>query len=76
MRVVTAQIPDELADALDQLLQKEGRSKSWLIREALTEYLAHQRELERLTLEGLEAVREGRIVSHEEVGNELDKWGM
>lgn len=75
MRVVTAQLPDDMIQTLDNLSEREGRSKSWLIREALEDYLAKQKELEKLTTEGLEAARSGDIVEYSEVTAELDQWG-
>ena len=75
MRVMTAQLPDDMIQKLDHLAECEGRSKSWLIREALEDYLAKQRELERLTIEGLEAIRSGDIVEHSEITADLDQWG-
>ena len=40
MRVVTALIPWDIAQKLDQLSELEGRSKAWFIRLALADYLA------------------------------------
>ena len=75
MRTVTAQLPDEMADGLDAVAEAEGRSKAWLIRQAVADFLAKQQELERLTLEGLKAARAGDIVDHADVMAELDQWG-
>lgn len=75
MRVVTTQLPDDMIQTLDHLAEREGRSKSWLIREALEDYLAKQKELETLTMEGLEAIRSDDLVAHSEVMEELDRWG-
>jgi len=75
MRVVTAQLPDEMVRGLDTISATEGRSKAWLIRQALADFLAKQKDLERLTMEGLEAARSGDLVEHEEVMTELDQWG-
>lgn len=75
MRTVTAQIPDELANDLDEIAAHAGRSKSWLVREALLDYVAREREVRRITMEGLEAVRAGKVVEHEDVAHELDQWG-
>ncbi len=75
MRTITTQIPDDLAAHLDEIASHEGRSKSWLIREALKDYLEQQREFQRLTQEGLDAARAGKLVEHEKVSSELDQWG-
>jgi len=75
MRTVTTQLPDDLAADLDKLAETDGRTRSWLIREALTDYLAQRREVERLTVEGIEAMRRGELVDHDQVSGELDAWG-
>ena len=75
MRTVTTQVPDDLARTLDHLSESEGRSKSWLIRAALTDYVARKQEIEQLTLEGIEAARRGDLIAHEDILSELDEWG-
>jgi predicted transcriptional regulator len=75
MRTVTAQLPDQLAEGLDALAAAEGRSKAWLIRQAVVDFLAKQEDLERLTLEGMEAARAGDLVEHAEIVAELEQWG-
>ena len=75
MRTVTTQLSDELARTLDKLSEAEGRSKSWLVRTALSDYIAHKRDLDRLTREGLDAARSGDLVTHEDVLSDLDEWG-
>jgi predicted transcriptional regulator len=51
---------DEIADRID-------RSKSWIIRQAVTEWLAEEQRRYELTLEGLKDIDEGRVISHEDV---------
>ena len=75
MRTVTTQLPDDLATDLDKLAKTDGRTRSWIIREALTDYLSQRREVERLTVEGIEAMRRGELVDHDQVSGELDEWG-
>jgi predicted transcriptional regulator len=75
MATLSAKLPDELAEAVHFLAQREGRAKSQLIREALEAYLAHQREIDQLTLEGLSAMRSGDVVEHDEIVNDLQQWG-
>lgn len=75
MATLSTKLPDELAAAIDALAQREGRAKSQLIREALEAYLARQREIDRLTLEGLNAMRSGDVVEHDEIVADLQQWG-
>ena len=39
-RVVTANLPVELVSRMDETAQRIGRSKSWTVRQAVTEWLA------------------------------------
>ena len=44
-RVVTAKLPDDLVSQLDQIADRIDRSKSWIVREAVTEWLVEQGEI-------------------------------
>ena len=47
-RVVTANLPRDLVSNLDEVADRINRSKSWIVREALREWLAdenHRHEL-------------------------------
>jgi len=41
-RVVTAKLPSELISKLDDVAARIDRSKSWIIRQALSEWLADE----------------------------------
>jgi predicted transcriptional regulator len=75
MRTVTAQLPDPIAEGLDALAAAKGHSTASLIRQAVADLLAKHQDLERLTIEGLEAARAGDLVEHAEVVDELEQWG-
>ena len=66
-RVVTAKLPDELVSRLDEIADRIDRSKSWIVRQALAEWLAEEQRRYELTLEALKDVDEGRTIPHEEV---------
>lgn len=66
-RVVTANLPDELVAQMDEVADRIERSKSWIVREAVAEWLAEEQRRHGLTLEALKDVDEGRTISHEEV---------
>jgi predicted transcriptional regulator len=69
-RVVTAKLPDDLVSQLDEIAARIDRSKSWIVREAVTEWLAEEQRRFELTLEALEDVDGGRMISHDD----LKKW--
>ncbi|CAN5349385.1 hypothetical protein BH10PSE19_BH10PSE19_06910 [soil metagenome] len=75
MHTVTAQFSDEMLDELNTLAETEGRSKSWLIREAVADYIVKQHDYQRMTLEGLKAAREGKLIPHSDIVKELQQWG-
>ena len=66
-RVVTAKLPDDLVTRLDDVADRIDRSKSWIVREALVQWLAEEDRRYELTLEALKDVDEGRTIPHEEV---------
>ena len=66
-RVVTAKLPDDLVSLMDDVADRIDRSKSWIVRQAVTEWLAEEQRRYELTLEGLKEVDEGRTIPHEEV---------
>ena len=73
-KVITALIPWDIAQKLDQLSEREGRSKAWFIRLALTGYRAKVEELDQSIQEGMDAQEDGDLVGHEEVEREIEQW--
>jgi predicted transcriptional regulator len=57
----------EKIDALDSLAAALDRSRSYLINEAITNYIELQAYQDALVRKGLEEMRKGRVVSHDEV---------
>ena len=61
----------EQIDALDSLAAAQDRPRSYLINEAITNYIQLHAYQDALVRKGLEEVRKGRVVSHDEVVNRL-----
>jgi predicted transcriptional regulator len=72
-RVVTAKLPDKLVSLLDEVGNRIDRSKSWIIRQAVAEWLVEEQRRYELTLEALKSVDEGRTFSHEEVTARVER---
>lgn len=72
-RVVTAKLPDDLVARMDQIATRIDRSKSWIVREALSEWLAEEQRRYELTLEALKDVDEERTIPHEEALARLEQ---
>ena len=66
-RVVTAKLPDDIVTRMDEIAIRIDRSKSWIVRQAVTEWLAEEQRRYELTLEALKSVDEGRALTQEEV---------
>lgn len=66
-RVVTARLPDDLVDQMDEVADRMERTKSWIVREAVSQWLVEEQRRYEMTLEALKDVDEGRTIPHEEV---------
>ena len=66
-RVVTAKLPDDLVSQMDEVADRIDRSKSWIVRQAVAEWLAEEQRRYELTLEALKSVDEGRTFTQEEI---------
>jgi predicted transcriptional regulator len=65
----------EKIDALDSLAAAQDRPRSYLINEAITNYIELHAYQDALVRKGLEDMNAGRVVSHEEVVERLKKTG-
>lgn len=66
-RVVTAKLPADLAQRLDEIGARMERTKSWIIREAVAEWVAEEERRHELTIEALRGVDQGQTIDHEDV---------
>ena len=66
-RVVTAKLPMNLVERMEVIAERLERTKSWIVKEALTEWLADEERRHELTLEALRDVDEGRLLDHDDV---------
>ena len=55
-KVITAHVPLPMADKVDQMAARLERSRGWIIKQALSAWLAQEEERNRLTLEALDDV--------------------
>lgn len=66
-RVVTARLPDDLVSQMDEVSERIERTKSWIVREAVSQWLMEEQRRHEMTLEALKDVDEGRTIPHEDV---------
>jgi len=69
-KAVTAHVPLELAAKVDAIAARRDRSRGWIMKQALTEWVTQEERRYQLTLEALADVDAGKSVDHEEV----EKW--
>ena len=63
-RVVTSRLPADLAEKLDGLAERLDRPRGWIVKEAISSYVALEEERRRLTLEALADVAARRTHYH------------
>ncbi|MDP5724456.1 ribbon-helix-helix domain-containing protein [Pseudomonas aeruginosa] len=66
-RSVTAHVPVELAERVDEIAERLERSKNWIVKQALSAWLDQEEERSRLTREALADVDAGRVIDHQAV---------
>lgn len=64
-RVLTAHIPEELAEKVDGYAKSMDRSRAWIVKQALSSWVDWEEEKDRRTLAGLADIDAGRVISHE-----------
>lgn len=66
-KVLTAHVPLPMADKIDLLSAQLERSRNWIIKQALSAWIAQEEERDRLTREALTDVDSGRVIDHQAV---------
>jgi predicted transcriptional regulator len=66
-RSVTAHVPVDLAERVDELADRLDRSRNWIVKQALSAWLDQEEERSRLTREALADVDAGRVIDHQAV---------
>jgi predicted transcriptional regulator len=69
-KVLTAHVPLELAEKVDQLAIRLDRSRGWIIKQALSAWIQQEEERRQLTLEALADVDAGHVIDQHAV----EKW--
>jgi predicted transcriptional regulator len=66
-KVLTAHVPLALAEKVDRMATRLERSRGWIVKQALSAWIAQEEERSRLTREALADVDAGRVISHQSV---------
>jgi predicted transcriptional regulator len=78
MAVTSVRLSPEIEQKLRTVAGRARRSKSWLINEAVKDYLERPGENERRwteTVDALASVRAGRVVDGDEMMAWIESWG-
>ncbi len=66
-KVLSAHVPLPLADKVDQMAARLERSRGWIMKQALSAWIAQEEERDRLTQEALADVDAGHVIDHQAV---------
>jgi predicted transcriptional regulator len=78
MSVTTVRLQPEVEESLEAMSGKMHRTKSWLINQALREFIQRQEQEQvrwQETLQAMESVAQGKVISGEAVHTWLRSWG-
>ena len=73
-RTISFRIAAEKVEELDVLARSMDRDRSYLMNEAVEQYLEEQRRFRAMVEEGRQDFREGRFLTHEQVEAMADEW--
>lgn len=66
-KVLTAQVPQQLAERVDQIAARLEHSRGWVMKQALAAWVAQEEERDRLTHEALEDVEAELVIDHQSI---------
>jgi predicted transcriptional regulator len=72
---VTAHLPVDLVEQLDRFADRLERSRGWIVKQAVGDWIDRETERDRLTREALASADAGRLIDHERVEDWLDSLG-
>jgi len=73
-RTISFRIDPEKVAKLDKIAKSMDRDRSYLLNEAVENYLSEQQRFIAMVEEGLEASRKGELIDDEDVRLLVDSW--
>ena len=73
-RTISFRIDSEKVAALDQIAKSMDRDRSYLLNEAVENYLSEQKRFAAMVEEGRDDLRNGRVFDQEEVEQMVGEW--
>jgi predicted transcriptional regulator len=74
-KVLTAHVPRQLAEKVDQIAARLERSRGWIVKQALMAWVEQEEERSRLTREALADVDAGQVIDHQAVQAWAESFG-
>ena len=78
MPMTSVRMPDQLMDKLETIAEKLDRSKGWIIKDAVNQYIERIDRKEKMLVETKQALLEiesGEVVDGDEVKAWVESWG-
>jgi predicted transcriptional regulator len=66
-KVLTAHVPLDIAEKVDQMALRLERSRGWIVKQALSAWINQEEERSRLTREAMADVDVGHVIDHQAV---------
>lgn len=66
-KVMTAHVPTALAQKVDQMAARMDRSRGWIVKQALADWVDLEEQRSRLTHEAMADVDAGRVIDQQAV---------
>ncbi len=78
MPMTSVRMPDQLMDKLETIAEKLDRSKGWIIKDAVSQYVERIDRKEKMlteTRQALSEIESGNVVDGDEVMAWIESWG-
>jgi len=78
MPMTSVRMSDQLMDKLESIAEKLDRSKSWVIKDAVNQYVEQIDRKEKMlaeTRQALSEIESGKVVDGDEVMDWIESWG-
>ncbi|MGE4505159.1 MAG: CopG family ribbon-helix-helix protein [Desulfovibrionaceae bacterium] len=75
-QVTSVRFSKSILEQLDGIAKQQDRSRSWVIKEAVRQYLDYEAWFAERVREGVEAVERGDVVSHADAKERIRSLGV
>lgn len=66
-KVLTAHVPLSMADKVDHIASRLERSRTWVIKQALSAWIEQEEERDRMTQAAMQDIDAGNVIDHQAV---------